>query len=58
MKNNMQEKINDLNKKIKKTKLIRDAYSLLGHSQKVQENNQAIFELETKLIKMKLDSAK
>jgi hypothetical protein len=57
MKNNLQE-INDINKKIKKKKMIRDAYSLLGHSQKVQENNQAILELETKLIKMKLDSVK
>ncbi|MGI6768517.1 MAG: hypothetical protein ACOX43_05505 [Bacilli bacterium] len=58
MNNNTQAKIKDLNKKIKISKLKRDAYSLLGHSKKVQENEKTIFELETKLMKIKLDSTK
>lgn len=58
MNNNIQATIKDLNKKIKISKFKRDAYSLLGHSKKVQENEKAIYELETKLMKIKLDSAK
>ncbi|MFY9422037.1 MAG: hypothetical protein WBK54_00690 [Bacilli bacterium] len=55
--NNYQAKIKDLNWKIKLSKFKRDAYSLLGHSVKVRESEKAIFELETKLMKIKLDHA-
>jgi hypothetical protein len=55
---NLQAKISDLNKQIKISKFKRDAYSLLGHSKKVQEKQEAIFDLETKLMKIKLDSVK
>ena len=58
MNGNLQAKIRDLNKKIRISKFKRDAYSLLGHSEKVRESEKAIYELETKLMKIKLDSAK
>jgi hypothetical protein len=55
---NQKDIIKNLDRKIKNKKMIRDAYSFLGHSKKVQENDKEIFELETKLIKLKLDSVK
>ncbi|HEY8395943.1 MAG TPA: hypothetical protein VIK96_04120 [Bacilli bacterium] len=58
MNKNLEAKIRDLNKKIRISKIKRDAYSLLGHSEKARENEKAIYELETTLMKIKLDHAK
>lgn len=56
--NKMEANINDLKKKIKISKFKRDAYSFLGQSEKVKENKKDIYDLETKLIKIKLDAVK
>ncbi|HHZ11705.1 MAG TPA: hypothetical protein GYA05_03210 [Acholeplasmataceae bacterium] len=57
MNGTLQAKIKDLNRKIRVSKFKRDAYSLLGHSEKVREKEKVIQELESKLMKIKLDNA-
>ena len=56
MKNEARNKIAYLTKKINKQKRLRDAYSFIGFSSKVNENNQVISDLETKLMRIKLDT--
>jgi hypothetical protein len=56
MRNEAKKKISDLTRKINKQKRLRDAYSFIGYTNKVKENDKAIYELETKLINIKLEA--
>lgn len=58
MNENLKVKIKDLNKKIKNLKLKRETFTLLGQSEKAKESEKAIYDLESELIKLKLDSTK
>lgn len=58
MSGNVKERIEALNKRIRTLKLKRDAFSMLGQSNKVQETEKQIHNLEEELIKLKLHNTK
>jgi len=58
MSGNVKERIEALNKRIRTLKLKRDAFSMLGQSNKVQETEKQNHNLEEELIKLKLHNTK